>query len=366
MNALLLTDLVLTLLFIRDLFVLSRINEPLPLILLTVYFALKLLLHVLEERKLKSYLLVLINVFLVITAVYEVKLIVFLPFNLLHHYSINKRVGPFLLAIVYYYFHIDLQLQDDYIIYTLLAMIVVYQDYTNSRVNTKLKDNLEKYKDKYNSKLIEEEASKIMNDNLVYQSQLEERNHLAQQLHDELGHTLAGNIMRLEAIKLSLEQSKSKELLEEVIDNLRTGMDAIRSILKNIKPEKSSLNISGIKSMLSEIKDIDFHLDYSSDISLITIPMWKVINTNIKEAVTNMLKYSEAKNCKITFERMNTLYKVTIVDDGIGCSNIKPGIGITGMQQRMIELDGQLILDGRNGFNLVMIFRVEKESTDGN
>jgi signal transduction histidine kinase len=365
MNYVLLTDVVLALLFIRDLFVTNNINEPLPLIILSIYFVMKLVLNVLDNKNHKFMLMVIINIYLMATTQWVVDFSLFIPFNLVLMCYINKAMLPSLLLIIFYYFKIPEVLKGQYVTYSFLTILVIIQSFYQQRRYQLLKDKNESLKERYNLKLIEIESAKVMNDSIIYQSQLEERNQLAQKLHDELGHTLAGNIMRLEAIKLALKEDEIKKMMEEVLANLRTGMDSIRSILKNIKPENSSINISSIKTMLSDIGSIDFDLEYSSDINLITPKMWKVINLNIKESITNMMKYSNATKCKVKFEGLNTLYKVTIKDDGIGCENIKPGIGISGIRQRMTEMDGQLIMDGRDGFSLTMIFKIEKENLNG-
>ncbi len=366
MNFILLVDVLLCSMFIRDLFVTSQINEPLPLILLSVYFVLKLLLSVLEQKKFKLITLISVNCLLVMASSFHIEFALFIPFNLLVISFLESATAPFLVLIVIYYLKLESPLDANYIVYTLFALLILIQDNYTKKKMFKLRAVNEKLKNDYDLKLIEIDSSKIMNDKLVYQSQLEERNHLAQKLHDELGHTLAGNIMRLEAIKHTVPNSKTKEMLSEVLFNLREGMDSIRAILKNIKPDSSSINIGSIKTMIAEIDQVDFNLKYSSDINLITIEMWKVINSNIKEAITNMLKYASATKCVITFEKLNSLYKVSIVDNGIGCHNISQGIGLAGMRQRMVEANGQLIVDGSSGFNIVMIFNIGEEKANGN
>ncbi|WP_164958210.1 histidine kinase dimerization/phosphoacceptor domain-containing protein [Clostridium estertheticum] len=71
-----------------------------------------------------------------------------------------------------------------------------------------------------------------------YMSQLEERNKIAQEIHDNIGHTLSGGIMQLEGAKLLLDIDlpKSKSMVQSTINVLREGMDNIRITLKNIKP----------------------------------------------------------------------------------------------------------------------------------
>lgn len=198
-----------------------------------------------------------------------------------------------------------------------------------------------------------------------YQLQLEERNVLAQKLHDELGHTLSGSIMQLEALKLIMDANpdKAKNMLTVVTKNLRDGTDSIREILKNTKPDLSSLNINSIKMLALETENksgVKIDLIYDKDTNIITSVMWNVILANIRESLTNMMRYSQATKCVIKFEKLNQLYKVSIVDNGQGKNKIVNGLGIRGMEERMHSLEGTLIVDGSEGFSVVMLFPLKQ------
>lgn len=204
-----------------------------------------------------------------------------------------------------------------------------------------------------------------------YASQLEERNRIAQKLHDELGHTLSGSTMQLEAIQLILEENpkKAKQMLAQVIAGLREGTDEIRRILKNIKPEAASLNISNIRVLASNAKEragIKTEVIYDSGIADIARNQWQAITENIREALTNMMKHGEATKAVIQFERLNKLIKVTVKDNGRGCARVESGLGISGMEERCAKLGGQLVVDGAHGFSVIMLLPIENEKERDN
>ena len=202
-----------------------------------------------------------------------------------------------------------------------------------------------------------------------YASQLEERNRIAQKLHDELGHTLSGSTMQLEAIQLILDKdpAKAKEMLAQVTKGLREGTDEIRQILKNIKPESASLNISNIRVLASNAQEragIKTEVIYDTSIADISQNQWQVITANIREAMTNMMKHSNATRATIQFERLNRLFKVTVKDNGKGCAHVESGLGIAGMEERCAQIGGQLVVDGSHGFSVILLLPIalEKES----
>lgn len=208
--------------------------------------------------------------------------------------------------------------------------------------------------------------NKRMEDEISTISRLEERNVIAQQLHDKLGHTISGNIIQLEAVAtlMDYDQEKAKERLLGVKNNLGNGMDEIRALLKSMKPETSALNINKIKTMVQETEaqsNIRISLTYDDVIKVIPYQAWKVIMTNTRESLTNMMKYAGATRCSIDISRLNKKIRIHISDNGKGCGPIKKGMGLKGMEERLLAIGGRLMVDGSDGFNTVMLIDLEEK-----
>ncbi len=198
---------------------------------------------------------------------------------------------------------------------------------------------------------------------IIYTSQLQERNNIAQQIHDKLGHSISGSLMQLEAAKLIMDKdsNQSKAIIQSTINVLREGMESIRFTLKNIKPETEQLGINKVKLLVDEFKNkgkINASLYYSKDLEKITYIEWKVICDSIQEAFTNIIKYSQANNVKVKVEVLNTLLKVEIKDDGIGCTRIEKGLGLSGIEERTMNLNGKVIIDGSSGFSVIILLPI--------
>jgi signal transduction histidine kinase len=182
---------------------------------------------------------------------------------------------------------------------------------------------------------------------------LEERASLSQTLHDKLGHNINGSIYQLEAAKLLLNQDpdKSQSMIQAVIDQLRTGMDEIRAILRRERPEKKRLAMVQLYNLCEDCssKGVKAELQTEGDISLITDRQWEVILDNAFEAVSNSMKYSRCNRIDIKIVAMNKMVRCCISDDGVGCTAITDGMGIAGMRQRMRTAGG--VLDFETGAN---------------
>ena len=188
---------------------------------------------------------------------------------------------------------------------------------------------------------------------------LEERSNLAQALHDKLGHNINGSIYQLEAIKVLMDKDpeKSKQMTQAVIDQLRTGMDEIRAILRKERPEKKDLALLQLYKLCEDCNDkgVETNLETDGDITQVPDRLWEVILDNAFEAVSNSMKYSKCKNILITIKVMNKFIRCSIKDDGVGCSNIKDGMGISGMRSRIRSVNGTIDFESLSGFAVNML-----------
>ena len=194
---------------------------------------------------------------------------------------------------------------------------------------------------------------------------LEEKAALSQTLHDKLGHNINGSIYQLEAVKLLMRKDpdKSESMVQGVIDQLRTGMDEIRAILRRERPEKKRLAMLQLVDLCEDCrnKGVEADLQTEGDMSLVTDRQWEIILDNAFEAVSNSMKYSKCKNITIKIIVMNRMVRCSISDDGIGCDSITDGMGISGMRQRMRSVGGVLSFETNAGFTVNMLIPMQGE-----
>jgi signal transduction histidine kinase len=358
-------EAMITGLYLKEMFVSQEDNLFAFIIAMLLYLSFKLLYYIFYEMHLSNYLLMAIAIGVALASVIFIPaLSYFLALNMSQLLQLKKDKYRFaFLFLLGSAFSIPIMYRQSFIIISLSSAVLIYCAYTLEEKAEKMKCKNEALK-KSIQRLQEDIATAKQYDaHARYQNQLEQRTQLTQKLHDELGHTLSGNTIQLEAVKLLIERDaeKSRQLLQEVIINLRKGMEAIRTILANEKPDNASVNIGNIKLLASETQEkskIKINVVYSNEVAAISPQKWVVITGNIREALTNLMKYSKATECKIIFEKLNKLYKVTVKDNGQGCVNIKKGLGVEGMEERMAASDGQLILDGHDGFTIVMLFPI--------
>lgn len=193
-----------------------------------------------------------------------------------------------------------------------------------------------------------------------YTYKLEARNRLSQEIHDQIGHSMTGALIQMEAAKrlLRSDPDKANELLQNAIHISKDGIESIRVVLKNMKPPTEQLGINRIKLFIDEFSathSIKTLLTYDGDIDLIHPIHWKIIQENVKEALTNTMKYANATQITVDIQVLNTLIKTVVIDNGQGIQKIIKGLGIKGMEERAATVNGTVIVDGSRGFSVTTL-----------
>lgn len=205
------------------------------------------------------------------------------------------------------------------------------------------------------------EENKI-NYNSVQSIKIEERNNISQKLHDNIGHTLAGSIMQLEALKIIIKNDEEKGfiILNSIIENLRKGMDDIRYTLKKIKPNVEELNMNKLKIMIDEFSqktNIKTDLKLEGDLNEINLIYWKNILECMSEIFTNSIKYCNGDLINIHISVFNKIIRVHIKDNGNYEGKIKKGMGLLGIEERIVNLGGNVYFNNEDGFSNLIILR---------
>ncbi|MDP4094521.1 MAG: histidine kinase [Bacillota bacterium] len=255
----------------------------------------------------------------------------------------------------------------EYILIGILSLFICFISHSLYKKLDSLLKNIDDLRDKNYLLTSKLDKSNEYENQIRLMTQMEERNRMAQVLHDKLGHTISGSLIQLEAASMLIEkdQTKAGHMISNTAGVLREGMECIRASLKELKPHQEQLGINRLKLMLDAFSagnNIKTTLISKGNIEKVNYAQWKAILDNSGEALTNILKYSKATSVKFNIEILNKYVKVEILDNGTGAKIIKKGLGITGMEERSLSLGGKLIVDGSHGFSVIMLLPIEGDT----
>ncbi|MDK2564668.1 histidine kinase [Romboutsia sedimentorum] len=341
----------------------GEINNSVVLSLICIGLSLYIL-NNLKIKKINKEKMFMINILYmsVLTIIYK-PCILLLTSILTEYIQTRRNSKSYTFFMILIYFIIVIKIKLDYMLISLgiLSIIFIYES-----INVELKkENVEKLNFDLKQKIYTIEESRKLENKLNYQHQevikIEERNILSQKLHDKIGHTIVGSIMQLEALKIIMNSDidKSKFILDKICDNLRNGMDDIRTTLRKTKPIQSELGIENLRLILDEFSKeykIKNKIDIEGDMKEINIIYWKVILNSINEILTNTIKYSNADLITVNISVLNKIIRIHIKDNGNVCKNIEKGLGLIGIEERVINSGGNVYFNNEDGFSTLIIF----------
>jgi signal transduction histidine kinase len=205
---------------------------------------------------------------------------------------------------------------------------------------------------------------KLMNSSAdaAHIAEVNERNRIAREIHDNIGHSIAGVLMLLQAsFKLyDRDNGKSKELVEKSIHNLSEGLTLLKNTVYNLKPN-ANLGIDYILEIVNNFSFCKIDFKYIGNFNNLDAGYVEILGTNIKEALTNASKYSEATLVEILIEINENYLRLYIKDNGVGCHKIKESLGLSGMRERIKNSGGNISINGEEGFLVVCVIPLKRE-----
>ena len=182
------------------------------------------------------------------------------------------------------------------------------------------------------------------------------RNKIAGDLHDDIGSTL-------NSISIYSEVAKQKgenydEALEMIGDASRKVIEAMSDIVWTINAENDSFEkiifrMTSHAYNLFHARNIEFtfHADEILNEKKLSLEERRNFYLIFKEAVNNLVKYSNATHVSITFTNENNWIKLRIRDDGIGFDTSKEnaGNGLKNMKRRADEMKAEFKIESQTG-----------------
>lgn len=188
-----------------------------------------------------------------------------------------------------------------------------------------------------------------------------ERNRLAREIHDGLGHYLTTIFMQIQAARAVMKGDPDKAQ-----DALRTAQNMTQEALADVRRSVSALRDTPGESLSLE-EEIGRMLKSCEGVGI--QPAFKVIGSPrslsphvlltfyraAQEGINNTCKHAHAKHLSIALDFTNAQsVRMLIQDDGIGASRLDGGFGLLGMRERVHLVNGDLsiVTSPGNGFRL--------------
>ena len=170
-------------------------------------------------------------------------------------------------------------------------------------------------------------------DNEVHLATLRERNRIAREIHDNVGHMLTRSLLQSGALLIINKDENMKEPLTSLRNTLDSAMTSIRESVHDLHDDSIDLRRIIEDSLKAVSEKFTVKLDF--DISNETSGKIKLcIAGVVKEAISNAAKHSNGDKITVILREHPVFYQVMVEDNG-SCSKINDsGIGLKNMTER--------------------------------
>jgi len=184
----------------------------------------------------------------------------------------------------------------------------------------------------------------------------QERNRLAREIHDNLGHYLTIVNVQIEAAKVTCESDPPRALdaLDKAQELARKGLSSVRESVATLRV--SPVDNRPFKDAVTELVEESKASGISTDFKIIgkikpvesksALALYRVV----QEGLTNVRKHANASrvDVELDFSQANSI-RLTLRDDGVGAADTSGGFGLIGLRERVQLLGGEFKVETQPG-----------------
>lgn len=184
-------------------------------------------------------------------------------------------------------------------------------------------------------------------------SVMEERNRIAQEIHDNVGHTLTTTIVQMEAAKMLLARGDERgmEKLNLSQNLVRQGLDDIRESVRMMKQQGTEFPLESAMMQLMDETAQAAGLDIQYTVKplpLLTSMQKKVLYHALKEGLTNGMRHGQSSMFHFLLEHNDGRLLFQLWNNGKKYESATPGFGLQTMSERVRQLGGRLFLSSED------------------
>lgn len=192
----------------------------------------------------------------------------------------------------------------------------------------------------------------LAHEEIAHLAKVAERERIARDLHDVLGHTLSVVVLKSELAGKLLRQNPERAAKEigEVEQIARTALAEVREAIRGYRTEGLTAELDRARATLDAA---GITVECASSPPKMLPAQETVLSLILREAVTNIVRHADASHCRISLGQSGAHTVLSVEDNGRGGIRHE-GSGLRGMRERVESIDGRLEILSENGTRLVI------------
>lgn len=337
-------------------------NSEYNLIFLLLYvFFINIRTYQVQNLNYKKYSLVIDFIFFIFMSVYKLEsfyiLIISLIFQLYRYLEIKLAL---IINFFVYIILVSIKLEgisnlEIYLIFYLIVNIFIVAYFYINRKVVSLEYEKKVFESKYNDLALKMQELKKNQIDLLGESKTKERNRIARDLHDSVGHLLSTLSIQLTALE---KITKSRDLeISENIGELKVftqdGLREVRKIIHDMKGENKNSWKDDIEKLINN-SGIKVNFIVNKETWTLNERQEQAIYRIIQEFITNSQKYANTNKINLSLIFSEDSLVLSMKDFGKGCDDFEEKGGLLSIRERVNELHGEMNVESvkNKGFYL--------------
>jgi len=208
----------------------------------------------------------------------------------------------------------------------------------------------------------------------IHLATLRERNRIAREIHDNVGHMLSRSILQIGALETIHKEEPLCGQLKSVNDTLGQAMNSIRESVHDLHDDAIDLRQAILEVTREMAKEYQITIDYDMSAEVPRSVKYCFIAT-VKEAMSNIVKHSNADKIALILREHPGFYQLTVEDNGTTATQgdrprwetipgeevFGGGIGLSNMRERVEALQGTFRVHCEKGFQIFISIPKEQK-----
>ena len=215
-------------------------------------------------------------------------------------------------------------------------------------------------RDQYEKKLMEmgdlQEELAHATEKVEQMSVITERARISRDIHDNAGHEIIAAFITFQTVRnyLETENPDVLKLYDTALGRLDNGVDKIREAVHNIGTV-TFLGIERLQEICHRYPKLQVELSSSGNMNVISSAIWNVLETVLKESLTNVSRHSQAKTARVELDATPHIVRLSIENERMEEAVEPMGSGLRNLRFRASTLGGNLSVDAGKVFRVICV-----------
>ncbi len=176
-------------------------------------------------------------------------------------------------------------------------------------------------------------------DEIMQMAKIVERERIARDLHDVMGHSLSSIVLKAELAQKLLAKQEVSQASQQLTELSTIARDSLSQIRRTVSNYKHTGLDATIQQLCQRLRDKGIATQVTGELEPLSARIESQLILILTELVSNMLRYSQARTCQIILRQQKDMIEFTLIEQA-KLKALNEGNGIQGIKERVASLNG--------------------------